>query len=336
MKKDFIIYLTLAFLLIVLINSGPALAQQKIVFGDLTWQSSEVHNRIAGFIIENGYGHEVDYMYGQTEPIITGLRGDDVDVVMEAWTHNWEDPYFEAIKEGEVIDLGSNYPPSPQGWYVPTYVIEGDEERDIEPMAPDLESVNDLNDYWELFKHDSNDDKGRFYNGPVDWKVYDQNVEKLAGYGLDNNYESYNPGSQTALDTTVMDHYREGEPILFYYWEPTWLMGWGDFTKLEEPDYSEKVWEDNKACAFPDVKVNIAVDASMPERFPRVTTFLANYETGMELNNEILNYIEDQEDMSPEEAAIWFLKEHEEVWHDWFRDVDEGIIEKVEDALEER
>ena len=33
---------------------------------------------------------------------------------------------------------------------MPTYVIEGDPERGIEPMAPDLKSVLDLPDYWAV------------------------------------------------------------------------------------------------------------------------------------------------------------------------------------------
>jgi len=57
------------------------------------------------------------------------------------------------MARGTAIDLGPNFPDSTQGWYVPTYVIKGDKERGIEPMAPDLKTVEDMPKYWELFQN---------------------------------------------------------------------------------------------------------------------------------------------------------------------------------------
>jgi glycine betaine/proline transport system substrate-binding protein len=42
-----------------------------------------------------------------------------------------------------------------QGFYVPRYLVEGDAERGIEPLAPDLRSVSDLPRYAELFRDPS-------------------------------------------------------------------------------------------------------------------------------------------------------------------------------------
>lgn len=313
---------------------GTVGAEETIVFGDLSWDSAQVHNRIAGFIVEHGYGYDVDYKFGQTKLLLLGLERGDIDVAMEVWTQNWGQPFFEAIKENIIIDLGATYPPSPQEWYVPTYVIEGDEERGIEPMAPELESVKDLKKYWKLFADPAAPEKGRFYNGPSGWQVYPQNIQKLETYGLDKYYESFDPGSQTALATAIMSAYKKGEPILAYYWEPTWLMGLVDMTKLKEPAYDKETWEKNKGCAFPLVKVHIGVNSELPQKAPGVITFLANYETTMEETNSMLGYLYEEE-ASPEEAAIWFLKEYRQVWHEWFRSINEDIIPRVEKTLEE-
>ncbi|MFA1820948.1 hypothetical protein ACDX78_12320 [Virgibacillus oceani] len=48
---------------------------------------------------------------------------------------------------------------------MPTYVIEGDEKkRSIEPVAPDLRTIEDLKDYPELFYDPEDPSNGRFYN----------------------------------------------------------------------------------------------------------------------------------------------------------------------------
>ena len=49
-----------------------------IIFGDVSWDSVQVHNRIMGFIIENGLtGYKADYIAGDTMPIINGvIQGD--------------------------------------------------------------------------------------------------------------------------------------------------------------------------------------------------------------------------------------------------------------------
>ncbi len=334
MKHLSMILLIVCLLTGMLFVSGFADAEETIVMGDLSWDSAQVHNRIAGFILEHGYGHNVRYKFGQTKPLLLGLQRGDIDIAMEVWTQNWGEPFFEAIKENEIIDLGATYPPSPQGWYVPTYMIEGDKERGIKPMAPDLNSVKDLKDYWKLFKNQANPDQGRFYNGPSGWQVYPTNIQKLKAYGLDKYYESFDPGSQTALATAIMSAYKKGEPILAYYWEPTWLMGLLDMTKLKEPVYSSQKWEKNKACAFPLVKVHIGINSALPEKAPGVITFLANYETTMKQTNAILGYLYNK-DASPEEAAIWFVKNHRNVWHNWFRSINESIVPRVEKALKE-
>jgi len=52
--------------------------------------------------------------------------------------------YEKSVPTGKVLDLGTNYADAVEAWYVPTYLIKGDPERGIEPMAPDLKSIDDL------------------------------------------------------------------------------------------------------------------------------------------------------------------------------------------------
>lgn len=315
-----------------LVVSGGVSAQETLVFVDWSWDSALVHNRIAGFVAEHGFGHDVDYLFADTVPGIQGIRRGDIDISMETWIDNFQDLWDEATAEGSIIDLGPNFPNAPQGWYVPTYMIEGDPERGIEPVTPDLKSIFDLPKYWEVFKDRENPRKGRFYNGVTGWVVSGHNVTRLETYGLDEYYEVFYPGSQAALDTSIQRAYERGEPWFGYYWEPTWIMGTLDMTMLEEPDYTDACWDEDTGdygCAFPAVEVRIAVNETLPERAPDFVKFLENYETELGHTNEALAFME-LEGGSVDDAAKWFLREYESLWTTWLND---DVVSKVKAAL---
>jgi len=324
----------LAVLVSLLCMSGGALAQEKkVTFVDFSWNSVQMHNRIAGFVLEHGYGFKPEYLFAESVPGLTGLAKGDVDIAMEMWVDNVLEWYNEAVGRNKaVIDLGPTFPDSPQGWYVPTYVIEGDPERGIEPMAPDLKSVFDLPKYWELFKDPENPKKGRFYNAIPGWVVHDINMKKLDAYGLTDTYQAFGPGSQTALATAIVTAYQRGNPVLAYYWEPEWIMGMLDMTRLEEPPYDPEKWGEGKSygCAFPAARVHIGINTEFARKNPEILTFLANYETSLEQNNAALAYMQ-QEEATVEDAAIWFLKEYEDAWTKWIPD--EETRKKVLEAL---
>lgn len=305
---------------------------QPLVFVDWSWDSALVHNRIAGFVAQHGYDQEVDYIFADTVPGFHGLRRGEIDISMETWVDNIQDIWDEALAVGDVIDLGPNFPNAPQGWYVPTYMIEGDAERGIEPVAPDLRSVEDLADYWELFRDRENPRKGRFYNGPTGWVVSEHNVTRLNTYGLDDYYEIFYPGSQSALDSSIMRAYDRGEPWFGYYWEPTSIMGSLDMTMLDEPEYTDACWDEDDGdygCAFPAVLVRIAINHELADTAPEFVEFLRNYETELSHTNEALAFMEDSGG-TPDDAAKWFLTEYEALWTPW---VPADVADKVKAAL---
>src|SRR5699024_11288648 len=90
-----------------------------------------------------------------------------------------------------------NFDDNFQGLYVPTYVIEGDPERGIEPMAPDLKYITDLPDYWELFKDPEDDSKGRVIGSISGWTVDEILFDGFEHYNLDESYNYFRPGSES-------------------------------------------------------------------------------------------------------------------------------------------
>lgn len=303
----------------------------KIIFADASWDSIQVHNRIAGFILENGYGYSVDYTFGETLPTLQGLAKGDIDVIMEVWVDNCREAWDKMLAENKVINLGTNFPDAPQGWYVPTYLIKGDPERGIAAAAPDLKSIADLSKYKDLFQDPEVPDKGRFHQSPPGWVATTINEAKFQAYGLDKSFNLFSTGSDTALATSMVSAYEKGEPWLGYYWEPTWVMGKLDMTLLEEPQYDEKVWNKNYGCAYPNAEVVIGVNSGLEKKAPELIDFFKNYETTLEQNNKALAFMSSNNG-DKQAAALDFLQNNAEIWKKW---IPADVAAKVEKALAE-
>jgi glycine betaine/proline transport system substrate-binding protein len=131
---------------------ASAAAAEPVGLVDASWDSIQVHNRIAGFILEHGFGYAPEYVFAESMPGLMAIERGDAHLSMEGWVDNVVEWWEKAQARKTVADLGSTFPDAPQGWYVPTYMIKGDAARGIAPVAPDLKSVADLPKYWELFK----------------------------------------------------------------------------------------------------------------------------------------------------------------------------------------
>jgi glycine betaine/proline transport system substrate-binding protein len=321
---------------------GTALAADKkpIIFADFGWDTAQVHNRIAGFIIKNGLGYETKYVTGETIMLNTALiqakGGEAPNVNMETWTDNWQELYDEGLAKGQdpktkegFIHLGSNFPNSVQGWYVPTYMIKGDAERGIKATAPDLKSVFDMPKYWELFKDPEDPKKGRFYSCIPGWACSEINEKKFKAYGTDKNYNIMQPGSGPALAASIEAAYKRGKPWFGYYWAPTWVLGKFDMTRLEEPPFDPALFDATAACEYPAVKCDIVVHKSLPEWAPDVVEFLKNYETTLDINNKCLAHMQDTGG-TVDDAAMYFLKNYDDLWTTW---LPADVVAKVKKAM---
>lgn len=323
------IILILSLTIITGCSSNNSSDEKTIVFADAGWDSIKLHNEIAGFIIENGYGFKTDVLPGSTSATFAGFRRGDIDVYMETWTDNLIDVYDEAIKSGEIIEVSTNFDDNAQGLYVPTVMIKGDPAKGIEPVAPDLKYIGDLEKYWELFKDPEVPTKGRMYGAPPGWNVDTIMQTKVETYGLDDSFNYFSPGSDTALSTSLAAAAEKGEAWVGYYWEPTWVLGKYDMTLLEEEPYDKEKWDNGYGSAFPPMPVTVCVYKDLKEEAPGVYAFLENYKTSSEITNRALAFMQET-DADTKEAAMWFFKEYEDLWTTW---VPNDVVEKVTTAL---
>ena len=332
MKNKILSILTILLISIFLFSlTLTSIAKDIIVFADPGWDSARFHNSIAQTIIEKGYGYPTEVIAGSTAATFLGLIEGDIDVYMEIWTANLGDTYYDPIKEGRFIETSINFNDNAQGIYVPTYMIKGDSERGIEAVTPDLKTVFELKNYWEILKDEEEPSKGRIYGSPPGWKIDQVLRLKMKTWGLEETYNYFSPGSDSALSAAIFAAYEKGEPIAAYYWEPTWVMGMLDMTLLEDTPYSEEKWteENGYACEFAPMDIAIAVNKDFPERAPEIVEFLKNYHTNSAMASAALAYMMEN-DCETMDAAIWFLQTREDVWTKW---VPEEIAEKIKEAI---
>ena len=202
---------------------------------------------------------------------------------------------------------------------MPRYVIEGDAERGIEPMAPDLKAVKDLLGYSDLFVDEEDPSRGRIYGAIPGWEANDVLYKKYLLYGLDSEYNYFQSGSDASLAGVISSAYEKGQPIVAYYWDPTWLLGKYDMVLLEDEPYVNV--EDFKAgkTAFPSVKVTITASNNFnnnPENAD-FCEFLSNFHSSSALTNEALAYMQDNPGVSYTDTARWFLGQHPELLDEW-------------------
>jgi glycine betaine/proline transport system substrate-binding protein len=217
--------------------------------------------------------------------------------------------------QGSRRQLGVNFDDNAQGIYVPRYVIEGDPDRNIAPAAPNLKKVADLKEYASLFKDPENPSKGILYGGIAGWEITEIIHKKYLHYGLDESYNYIEPGTDAATSAVLVSAYDKGEPVVAYYWEPTWLLGKYDFVLLEDEPYDPDLFYEGKT-ACPSVKVTICTSNEFYEKDPEFVEFLSNYHTSSALTSEALAYIEET-GADYRTAAEWFLREHRDLAKTW-------------------
>ena len=284
--------------------------RETIIFSDLNWNSAQVQNRIAQYIVENGYGYPTDTIFGGTLPNFQGLLAGDIHVTLEIWLPNQSLGWEQAIEIGNVVSVGTSLVGDWQSYFVvPKYVADAN---------PDLKTPQDLklDKFQELFATADSGGKARLIGCEVTWSCEASGAQQIVGYGLTDYVEVITPGSGDALFADLNAAYVKQEPWLGYMWgtgDPAFEL---DLVRLEEPPYTKECWDADKACAFADSLVLVAVHESLLPKAPDVIGMLQNWEFTVPIYFDVLRWMNANEGSEPSDAAIWFLNNNK-VWESW-------------------
>ncbi|WDH34000.1 ABC transporter substrate-binding protein [Pseudomonas chlororaphis] len=307
-----------------------------IHFGDITWESGSLITEVLRLIVEKGYGYPTETLPGSTVSLEAALAKNDIQVIGEEWAGR-SPAWVKAEAEGKVFGLGDTVKGATEGWWVPEYVIKGDAERGIKPLAPELKSVADLARYKEVFRDPEDPGRGRFLNSPTGWTSEIVNSQKLKAYGLSDSFVNFRTGSGAALDAEVSSSIRRGKPVLFYYWSPTPLLGKFKLVKLEEPAFDAEAWKTLADANNPhprgtrSMPAHLAIGVSAPfkAQYPELVSFFEKVDLPIDLLNRTLGRMSETR-QPPRQVAEAFLREQPQVWQDW---VPSEVASRVSAAL---
>ena len=320
----------------------PAIASAdcgKARLADFDWNSANVHTGIVQFILEHGYGCEVETTRGSTTPIMAAHYDSQLDVVTELWYDNIVTQYDAVEAAGTIRNIGINTPDSQQAFYVDRNTVD----------KYNIKSVLDMNnpEIAALFSDPENPGMGRMVSCIGGWTCYTINHVKQRVYGLDKFYTNFDPGSSGALAAEIAGAFAKDRPIFTYYWAPTALMGKVDLVRLTEPPYDAACWgammdvvEDIKAngkdvykptCAteYKDMSLDKSVLTAWADTHPEETAFLEAYSIPTATVNKLLAFYEGEADGDMELLAMEYLQNNSE-WKSW---VSAEVAANVSDAL---
>jgi len=332
--------LSFVFAGVMALGTTSANAACKVHLGDFDWDSANVHTAIASFIIEKGYGCEVQVTKGSTTPIMAALFDQQIDIITEVWRDNLVALMEKALAADQIIELGVNTPESGQGFYVDKPTSD----------KYNLKHVDDMKsaEIAKLFADPEAPGKGRMTSCISGWTCYTINLVKHKVYGLDKFYTNFDPGSGGALDAAIAGGFKKGKPVFSYYWTPTGLMGKVDLVQLKEPTYDNACWtkmmavvedikangpevyKDTCACAYVDMALTKSATtkfANDPANKP-IIDFIKKYSLPTADVNKSLGFYMDA-DGDLEATAKDFLK-GSEAWTKW---VPSDVAKKVKAAL---
>ena len=245
---------------------------------------------------------------------------------MEVWLPAQEVDWDAALAEGTVSSPGRSLGTDWQSSFViPKYLQE---------QYPDLDSVEDLKEeqYRSLFATADTDGKARLVSCVIGWQCETVNAKQVEGYGLSDHVLIVNPGNLEALNADLTEAYGNEEPWLGYQWgtnEPALLF---DLVRLEEPAYSDECWASTMACAYEDSTILIAVKAGLPESASDFVDVLDEWDFNVDgVYKPVVRWQADNPDANTEDAAMWWLRESQDVWGNW---VTADASTAIQDALD--
>ena len=294
--------------------------KEAVRFSDLNWDSALLQNRIAAFIVEHGYGYPTELVPGDTVLLWEALTNGDSDVTMEMWPAQLE--WYNGLEDQSIVQfVGKSLAGGWEAWVIPQYIKDAN---------PGLVSVTDLPDYIEVFTTSDSGGKARFVNCIPGWACEQVNNAKFDAYGLSDSLTVISPGSGAALFADLEGAYNRDEAWLGYMWSPTVVAGRLDLYVLEEPEWSQECWDDDKGCAYPPPDVNVIAHSSLAERAPEVVEFLGNWDFDAATDSRVEAWMADN-NADPDAGALHYLRNYRDAWSTF---VPADVAAKVDAALD--
>jgi len=300
---------------------------RTIDIAEMTWPSAAALAHIHATILSAGYGCNVEIVTGDTVPTSTSMltRGTPA-VAPELWTSAVQDAWEKGMADGSVVQLGDAISDGTvEGWFIPRYTQEAN---------PELTSAEAVIARPDLFADPEDSSQGRIYSCPPGWACELSTSALFEAYEMDATWNLFSPGSGGALDASIARAFTREEPILFYYWGPTAILGKYDAVQLDlgetlpevyacntDPDCTEAAGK----TAYPSSPAVVGAAAWLQEEAPGLAEYFSKVGLTNAQISELLVY-GDENQADAAATAENFLRTKQDVWGTW---VPADVADKV-------
>lgn len=305
----------------------------RVTIADMNWASAELAAYVDKFILENGYGCDVELVPGDTMPTTTSMSEKaEPDVAPEIWMNSVRQVINKAVDEdrlakaAEILSDGGE-----EGWWIPKYMVDA---------HPELTTLEAVLKHPELFPNPEDESRGALHNCPSGWNCQIITDNLYRAFGVDKaGFDLIDTGSAAGLDGSIAKAYERKEGWFGYYWAPTAILGKYEMVKLDlGVGHDAKEWDrctgqanctDPKPNNWTKSVVQTITSADFATKSPEAFAYVSKRAWPNSVVNSLLAYM-DQQQAGGEDGAEEFLKNHEDIWSEW---VPADVAKKVKAAL---
>lgn len=308
----------------------------SLTVANMNWASANLMAEVDKFILENGFGCEVELVEGATMPTFTSMaEKGEPDVAPEFWANAALVPLQAAEAEGTIVSL--NKAPITglgEGWWIPPATLEA---------HPELTSAEAILARPDLFPHPEDPSKGAFVGCPAGWGCQLINAQQYKAWDMEaKGWLLVDPGSAAGLDGSMAKAVERGENWFGYYWSPTSMIGKYGMVPVDMGEWGgddnwhncvvkpEQECGDPKPTSWIKSEVYTIASSNFVDQAGQDGIFYLRSRTwpGPVMNSMLVYMADNQAEGS--DAAIEFLLQHEDVWKEW---VGADMRIKIKNAL---
>jgi len=306
----------------------------SVSIADMNWASAEFAAYLDAFILEHGYGCDVEIVPGDTVPTTTSMiEKAQPDLAPELWLNSARDAIDRGKQEGKLLIAAAILKDGgEEGWWIPEYTAK---------QHPELKTVQDVLQRPDLFPHPEDKERGGFMTCPAGWGCEVNNGNLTRAFEIDKHgFDMIDPGSAAGLDGSIAKAFDRKQNWFGYYWAPTAVLGKYPMKKLDfDAPFDAENWRscitkpdcpDPKRSSWTVSEVSTMVTGKFARSAPAdVMDYLGKRSFENALLNGILAWMSDNQAPGAD-GAERFLQKHEDVWSSW---VSKDAAAKIKKAL---
>lgn len=309
----------LSILLIACISISPALADRKnVIIGGLSWSGSTAIEQVMKYVLEERIGIKVKVKQRSQAVLWPSLEKGTIDIYPEIWMSSQESNYNKYVLKRKTVEAQLSYDNAPVGIYMPAAIAK----------KHNIKTVFDLQGKEKLFDTDG-DGRGEMWVGPFKWGSSEIFSSKIKEYGLDLKPLKVQQWMFLAMLKEAM---KKEKPLVFFYWEPEWVMSVFDLVRLEEPAYekSKFVYVKGKpkqtkisVATKPDT-IYIGISKKLEKRLPKAYKFFKNWYMPIDQVSTLIANLEDIPGNPKQPAAKvakQWVESHPEIVNAWLKGI---------------